>query len=173
MQTWYPTRITWKYCGCFWKHHLDQRKDMLEELIRSKTMNLRSVAEILPNTRVVLRIDADVPTENDAILDNTRICKSLPTIKMLLEKQCKIAIIGHRGRPNDREENLSLKPVYLELMTLLEPNGENLIESIFIENPGDKENVDLALAKNQIVFLENLRFWKGEMNNDADFLKGL
>jgi len=105
--------------------------------------------------------------------DNSRLIKSIPTIKSLLEKECKIAIIGHKGRPDGRDETLSLKPVYLELMLLLEPNGENLIESVFIEEINDKEKIDQALVFNQIVFLENLRFWKGEENNDPDFLKGL
>ncbi|MCX6726546.1 MAG: phosphoglycerate kinase [Candidatus Shapirobacteria bacterium] len=131
-------------------------------------MNLRSVSEILPNTRVILRMDLDV-----AEGDDSRLVKSIPTIKLLLGKQCKIAIIGHRGRPESKDESLSLKSVYLDLMSLLEPDGENLIESVFIEDVGDKEKIDQALAVDQIVFLENLRFWKGEENNDPDFLKGL
>ena len=142
-------------------------------------MNLRSVNDVLPNTRIILRMDLDV-----AEGDNSRLVKSIPTIKLLLEKQCKIAIIGHKGRPDfaeatsgearkEIEQQFSLKPVYLELMSLLEPNGENLIESIFMEDINDSEKLDLALAKNQIVFLENLRFWKGEENNDSEFLKSL
>jgi phosphoglycerate kinase len=136
-------------------------------------MNLRSVEEILPKTRVILKLDLDVPISEDMIEDNYRLVKSLPTIKLLLEKECKIAIIGKRGRPEGKDENLSLRPVYVELMMLLEPEGENLIESVFVEEVGDGEKLDLALAKNQIVFLENLRFWKGEENNDPEFLKGL
>ena len=131
-------------------------------------MSLRSVSEILPSTRVILRMDLDV-----AEGDNSRLIKSIPTIKLLLEKQCKIAIIGHKGRPDGKDESLSLKPVYLELMSLLEPNGENLIESIFIEEVNDRERLDLSLVNNQIIFLENLRFWKGEESNDPEFLKNL
>jgi phosphoglycerate kinase len=136
-------------------------------------MNLRSVEEILPKTRVILRMDLDVPITDDMIEDDSRLIKSLPTIKLLLEKECKIAIIGHRGRPEGENENLSLRPVYVELMMLLEPEGENLIESVFVEQVGDGEKLDVALANNQIVFLENLRFWKGEENNDPEFLKDL
>jgi len=118
-------------------------------------------------------MDLDVPFLNGQISDNARLIKSLPTIRLLLEKECKIAIIGHRGRPDGKDENLSLRPIYLELMSLLEPNWENLIESIFIEEVGDGERLDLSMAKNHIVFLENLRFWKGEESNDPDFLKNL
>lgn len=131
-------------------------------------MNLRSVSEILPDTRVILRMDTDV-----AEGDISRLEKSIPTIKLLLEKQCKIAIIGHKGRPQDKDESLSLKSVYLDLMMMLEPNGENMIESVFIDDVGNREKLDLALAANNIVFLENLRFWKGEESNDPDFLKNL
>ncbi len=146
-------------------------------------MNLRTINEILPKTRVILRMDLDVPMENGQITDRSRLEKSIPTIKGLLAKECKIAIIGHRGRPNYGEtttdkpegydEDLSLRPVYLELMTMLEPNGEGMIESVFIENVEDSEKIDLGLAKNQIVFLENLRFWKGEEENNPQFLKGI
>ena len=131
-------------------------------------MKLRSVEEVMPNTRVILRMDLDVAEGDDA-----RLIKSIPTIKLLLEKKCKIAIIGHKGRPDGKEEKLSLRPVYLELMSLLEPNGENIIESIFVEDVGDRERLDLSLVKNDIIFLENLRFWKGEESNDVDFLKNL
>lgn len=136
-------------------------------------MNLRSVEEILPKTRVILRMDLDVPIVDDIIEDDSRLVKSLPTIKLLLEKECRIAIIGHRGRPDGKDENLSLRPVYVELMMLLEPEGENFIESVFVEEIGDEEKLDLALAKNQIVFLENLRYWKGEESNDPEILKDL
>jgi len=131
-------------------------------------MKLRSVEEILPNTRVILRMDLDV-----AESDNSRLIKSIPTIKTLLEKKCKMAIIGHKGRPEGIEDKYSLRPVYLELMSLLEPNGENIIESIFVEDVGDRERLDLSLGRNDIIFLENLRFWKGEESNDSDFLKNL
>lgn len=136
-------------------------------------MNLRSVRDILVNTRVILRMDLDVPFENGQITDTTRLEKSIPTINILLNKGCKIAIIGHMGRPDGHDPKLSLKPMYLELMSMLEPEGDGVIESVFMEDVGDSEKLDMAMANNQIVFLENLRFYKGEENNDSDFLKNL
>ena len=135
-------------------------------------MNLKSVNEVLPETKVILRIDLDLPFSNNTILDNSRLIKSLSTIKVLLEKNCKVVIIGHRGRPEGVDESLSLRPVYLELMSLLEPNGENLIDSVFLSEI-NLDQVDQALAINQIVFLENLRFWSGEESNDPNFLMPL
>jgi phosphoglycerate kinase len=131
-------------------------------------MNLKSVRDLLPGTRVVLRMDLDV-----ADGDNSRLEKSIPTIKLLLEKKCRVVIIGHKGRPEGKDEEYSLRSVYLDLMSMLEPSGENLIESVFIDDISNKEKIDQALVTNQIVFLENLRFWKGEESNDPDFLKGL
>jgi phosphoglycerate kinase len=135
-------------------------------------MKLKSVEEILPQIKVVLRLDLDLPFSDNTILDNSRLIKSLSTIKLLLAKNCRILIIGHRGRPNGIDAKLTLRPVYLELMSLLEPNGENLIESVFVPDL-NFDQIDEALGKNQIVFLENLRFWPGEENNDPEFLAPL
>jgi phosphoglycerate kinase len=115
-------------------------------------------------------MDLDLPIVNNQILDNSRLRKSLETINMLLQKNCQILILGHRGRPKGVEENLSLRPVYVELMSLLEPRGENIIESVFVDDMGKIKEIDLALGANQIVFLENLRFWEGEEKNEPDFL---
>lgn len=135
-------------------------------------MNLRSVEEILPQTKVVLRLDLDLPFSDSQITDNSRLVKSLDTIKFLLDKNCKIVILGHRGRPEGVDTSLSLRPVYLELMSLLEPNGESIIESVFLPDIS-LDQIDQALAQNQIVFLENLRFWPGEEANDPEFLAPL
>ncbi|HBP51559.1 MAG: hypothetical protein US68_C0010G0032 [Candidatus Shapirobacteria bacterium GW2011_GWE1_38_10] len=135
-------------------------------------MKLRSVNEVLPQTKVVLRLDLDLPFSDNTILDNSRLHKSLPTIELLLEKKCKLLIIGHRGRPNGVDEKQTLRPVYLELMSLLGPDNESLIESVFLPEI-NLEQIDQAMAINQIVFLENLRFWPGEESNDPDFLAPL
>lgn len=132
-------------------------------------MKLNSVNEILPGIKVVLRLDLDLPFSGNTILDNSRLLKSLPTVKLLLDKNCKILILGHRGRPTGVDEALSLRSAYLELMSLLEPNGEGNIESIFLSEI-NLDQIDQALASNQIVFLENLRFWPGEEKNDPNFL---
>lgn len=135
-------------------------------------MKPKSVSEILSDTKVVLRLDLDLPISDNTILDNSRLKKSLSTIALLLEKKCKIVIIGHRGRPEGVDESQSLRPVYLELMSLVEPNGEHLINSVFLPEI-NQDQIDQALAINQIVFLENLRFWPGEEANDSEFLTPL
>lgn len=133
---------------------------------------LRSVAEILPDTRVAVRLDLDLPIGDNQIMDNSRLVKSLPTLKLLLEKNCHLLILGHRDRPEGVDITYSLKPVYLELLSLFEDDNQ-APGSIFIDDVNSQDPIDLALANNRIVFLENLRFWPGETGNDPKFLSFL
>lgn len=119
---------------------------------------------------VVLRIDSDLPMNEGVVLDNSRIKKSLNTIKLLLGKENKLIILGHLGRPNGRDKECSLKPVYLELMSLLEPDGEDLVKSVFVEKI-DKNLIDEKLQSNQLVFVENVRFWEEEEKGEFKFLE--
>lgn len=132
-------------------------------------MKLNNVEQIIPNSKVLLRLDTDLPIENNRILDNSRLVKSLNTIRFLLEKNCKIIVLGHRGRPAGIDSNLSLKLVYLELMSLL----NNSASSIFVDDVNNNEKIDSALETNEIIFLENLRFWKEEEANGPSFLENL
>ncbi len=129
---------------------------------------LRSVEEINQNTNVILRIDTDLPLDEGNILDNSRLKKSIPTIRYLLEKNCKIAIVGHLGRPSGFDDKLSLKPIYLELMQLLEIEGQDTLASVFVDDIKNEEKLSMAIENNQIIFVENIRFWdeeeKGETN---------
>lgn len=133
---------------------------------------LRSVEEVLNGTRVILRMDLDLPIDKGEILDRSRLEKSLDTIELLIKKDCRILIIGHRGRPEGRETSLSLKIVYLELMEMLNMGGRREIESVFIDDITKTDEIDVALGENRIVFAENLRFWKGEEENNSNFLNG-
>jgi len=56
----------------------------------------------LNQKNILLRLDLNVPLENGAITDTTRIDKILPTIKYLLEKNAKIIILSHVGRPKGK-----------------------------------------------------------------------
>ena len=66
----------------------------------------------LKQKKILLRLDLNVPLDNDRITDTTRIDKILPTIKFLLKNEAKIIILSHVGRPKGRIVNeLSLKPI--------------------------------------------------------------
>ena len=56
----------------------------------------------LKGKKVLLRLDLNVPMENGAITETSRIEKIIPTINLLLEKQAKIIIISHIGRPKGK-----------------------------------------------------------------------
>lgn len=139
----------------------------------SNITKLKSVEEVGENKRVILRMDLDLPIVNGEIMDNNRLKKSIPTIRLLLEHKNKIAIIGHRGRPSGTEAGLSLKPVYLELMSILEAEGENIIENVFVDDFSDEETIKSAWQNNQILFFENTRFFDGEKENNPDYLMTL
>lgn len=132
---------------------------------------LRSVEEIPSNVNVIVRMDTDLPIEGNKILDNSRLKKTIPTLRFLMEKNCKIIIIGHRGRPTGFDEKLSLKIVYLELMNLLEIDGQNTIESVFVDDIKDDNKIANAVVNNQIIFVENLRFWGEEDLGDTSLFE--
>ena len=129
---------------------------------------LNSVENINEKNVVILRMDLDLPMENGKILDNSRLLKSVPTIKLLLERKNKIVIIGHIRRPNGFDEKFSLKPIYVELISLLEKDcGGDCVRNIFIDDIKNEEEVKKAISENEIIFGENLRFYKEEENGDT------
>ncbi|HRS22888.1 MAG TPA: phosphoglycerate kinase [Candidatus Woesebacteria bacterium] len=124
-------------------------------------MNLRSVEQYLPavGSLAILRMDLDVPEG-----DNSRLKKSVPTLRYLLDQGSRVAIIGHKGRPKGIEEKYSLRKVYLDLMGILGNQAD--LDSVFMENFNEIKN-------NQILFFENLRFWPEEEANNDSFMKNL
>lgn len=117
-------------------------------------MNMKYMDEIdLKNKKVILRLDLNVPIKNDEILDDTKILKSLPTIRYLINNNCKILLLSHLGKikTEDDLKNNSLKSVGKKL-------SEELKKDItFIENPIDP-SIPNVLENNDLVLLENTRF---------------
>jgi phosphoglycerate kinase len=136
-------------------------------------MNLKSVELVPEKSTVILRLDLDLPIVDGKIIDNSRLIKSLPTISLLLAKSCQLVIIGHLGRPETKDDKFSLKPVYLELLSLLSINQKEPLNSIFLEDPSDPGPLKLALSQNQVIFVENLRFWPDETLGSFVFLQSL
>ncbi len=112
----------------------------------------------------------NVPLENGVITDTTRIDKILPVIKFLLNKNSKIIIISHIGRPEGKKnKDLSLKPICENLEKKINKKIRIIDDNIFKLRKDD-------LFKNvseQIVFLENIRFYVEEEKNDVSFAKHL
>ena len=114
----------------------------------------------LSNKNVVLRLDLNVPIQDKRVLDSTRISASVPTIKYLLDKNCKVLLTSHLGRPEEGkfDINFSMHPVAEKLSEIL--NHEiDLIDSLSNSN---------IFNTTQIQLLENLRFLVGEKDNNEE-----
>lgn len=124
----------------------------------------------LDNQTVLLRADYNVPLHEDGtIADDFRIKASLPTVRRLLKRGCKVVIISHLGRPKGKDEKFSLAPVAERLAKLLKQPVKFVDATI-----GDKARMAVKRApKNSVVLLENLRFYTGEEEDSAKFAKEL
>jgi len=119
---------------------------------------------------VLLRLDLNVPIKNGKITDETRISKILPVFKHLFEKKTKIIVISHLGRPKgERNADLTLKPICESLKKKLNKKVKLITENIFELN---KSNL-FVNSEDEILFLENIRFYKEEEKNDNNFSKHL
>lgn len=120
--------------------------------------------------KVLVRAPFDVPLSGTKITDDSRIKSALPTIKYLMNEGAAIVLISKLGRPNGKKvKTLSLAPVARELSKLLE-------HKVIFCNDAIGPKADLAKSKlksGEILLLENLRFYKGEEENDRDFAKKL
>ena len=133
-------------------------------------MNNIKDQENLSQKKILLRLDLNVPLKNGLITDETRINKIIPIIDFLIREKSKIIIISHVGRPKgEANKILSLKPICENLekkinkkIKLFDENIYKLKKEDLFKNPGD-----------QIVFLENIRFYKEEEKNDVSFAKHL
>tara|TARA_B100000963_G_scaffold185468_1_gene161210 strand:+ start:2969 stop:4156 length:1188 start_codon:yes stop_codon:yes gene_type:complete len=124
----------------------------------------------LSQKKVLLRLDLNVPLKSGLITDETRINKIVPIIKFLIERKSKIIIISHVGRPKGEVSNiLSLKPICENLEKKLKKKIKLLNDNIFKLKKKDL----FKTHQNEIIFLENIRFYKEEEKNDASFAKHL
>lgn len=116
------------------------------------------------NKRALVRVNFDVPLDGKGeIADNFRIKESLPTIEYLIKHKAKIILVSHLGRPNGKKNNkLSLKPIADELGRLLKKKV-GFSNNIFGKDTGH----------NDILLLENIRFWADEEKNSFEFAKKL
>ena len=135
-------------------------------------MSKKTVRDIdLKGKKVFVRCDFNVPMdENQNITDNRRIVAALPTIKYLIEQNCRIILASHLGRPKGEvKPEFSLAPVAKELSKLL--NKEVIMAKDVIGE--DATNKAENLKEGEIMLLENVRFHREETDNDPEFAKKL
>ena len=124
----------------------------------------------LNKKKVLLRLDLNVPLKKGLITDETRINKIIPILDFLIKEQSKIIIISHVGRPKGEViTDLSLKPICKNVEKKINKKIRLVKEDIF-----KLKKEDLFKDPNdQIVFLENIRFYKEEEKNDTNFAQHL
>ena len=124
----------------------------------------------LNKKKVLLRLDLNVPLKKGLITDETRINKIIPILDFLIKEQSKIIIISHVGRPKGKiTTGLSLKPICENIEKKINRKIRLVKEDIF-----KLKKEDLFKDTNdQIVFLENIRFYKEEEKNDINFAQHL
>ena len=133
---------------------------------------MKSIQDLqnLDGKKILLRLDLNVPLEEGKIKDETRINKILSIIKFLLSKKAKIIIISHVGRPGGKiNPELSMKPI---CKNLEEKINEKI--NLITDDIRKIKDKDLFKSLNQnVLILENIRFYPEEENNDIDFAKHL
>ena len=123
---------------------------------------------VLKGKKVIVRVDLNVPMKDGSITEVSRIVKILPTLKLLIEKEAKIIILSHIGRPKGKIINgMSLEPISKKLSDLLN------IEVLFNKNEiNEKTLVEIdKIPDGSIMMMENIRFYKEEEENENSFSK--
>jgi len=113
---------------------------------------------------ILLRVDFNVSLNPDhSIANDARITQALPTINYLLKNNNRLILISHLGRPKGFDKRLSLKVVVDRLKEYLKDVSISF-----------SENLEEVRKKNdQIVVLENIRFFSEEKNYSTLFAKKL
>lgn len=137
-----------------------------------KSQGILSVRDVhLPNKRVLLRADFNVPLDDTlSITDDSRIRATLPTIELIRKGEARLIVCSHMGRPKGKKSaKYSLEAAGRRLAELL--NCEVLMPDDCV---GDAAIHLIANQRpNQVILLENLRFHAGEEANSEDFARRL
>ena len=113
----------------------------------------------LVGKRVLIREDLNVPIKDGLVSSDARIRASLPTIQQAMAAGAKVMLMSHLGRPTEGEPagEFSLAPVASHLSGLL-GKDVGLVTDYLEQAPN--------MSDGEVVLLENVRFNKGEKNND-------
>jgi phosphoglycerate kinase len=141
----------------------------LKELFKMNKLFIKDLD--VKGKRVFVRVDYNVPFDDQGnITDDARIRATLPTINYLLDEGAKIILASHLGRPGGKvSPELSLKPIARRLHRLLNKEVKLAKDCI---GPEVRKQVN-AMQPEDVLLLENLRFHKGEQENDPEFAKEL
>ncbi len=124
----------------------------------------------LRGKRVFMRVDFNVPLNDGAVTDDTRIRETLPTLKLAIEKGGRLVLASHLGRPKGGPDTkYSVQPAAKKLEELL---GRPVAFALDCVGPG-VESQSKALVDGEVLVLENVRFHPEEEKNNEAFAKEL
>ncbi|MBI4036843.1 phosphoglycerate kinase [Candidatus Daviesbacteria bacterium] len=103
-------------------------------------------SDFIQDKKVLLRLDIDVPVKDGKVLEDFRLEAAFPTLKLCLDYAQQVIIMGHLGRPEGEDPELSVAPIY----DWLEEHG-----------------LSSHIGSGKLKLLENLRFENGESFDTA------
>ncbi len=122
-------------------------------------MAIRSIKQMkaLKGKVVLVRVGYDVPLDDKLqITDDARIRATIPTIKFLASKGARTVLLSHLGRPEGKDQKLSLKPVVPVLQKLAK------LKLSFVPKTRDFDAELKAMKDGDVLLLENIRYEPGE-----------
>eukprot|EP00835_Amoeboradix_gromovi_P000971 NODE_37_length_31305_cov_0.348939.p7 type:complete len:419 gc:universal NODE_37_length_31305_cov_0.348939:19253-17997(-) len=129
----------------------------------SKKLSITDIS--LAGKKVLMRVDFNVPIKNGTVTNTQRIVAAVPSIQYCLKQGCEsVILMSHLGRPDGQKKlEYSLKPVGLELEKLLDR------KVTFLDDCVGKSVEDYCkTSKNEVILLENLRFYPEEEGSYVD-----
>lgn len=137
-------------------------------------MKMRSMPSLrhLKGKRILLRLDLNVPVSGSKITDDFKIISAIPTIRQL--RSCPLIIISHRGEPKTKAGKYTYQTSY-SLQLIVKKLQKYIGGNIFISKGSWSllKKQAQELKPGDIMVVENLRFWPGEVQNDKNFAKEL
>ena len=131
---------------------------------------LDDLPDDLTGKRVLVRVDFNVPMQDGAISDDTRLRAAVPTIAELSDKRAIVLLLSHFGRPKGQ-----VRPD-MSLALLVRPLSELTGRPVrFIEDcqGPEAERAITTMTAGSIGMLENTRFHLGEETNDPELARGM
>jgi len=119
----------------------------------------------LTGKRVLIREDFNVPLDAGRVTSDARLRAALPTIKMALDRGAAVILMSHLGRPTEGENNeeFSMAPVAEHLSGLI--NQPVRLEKAWLDG--------VEVEPGEVVLCENVRFNKGEKDNDEALARSM
>ena len=134
-------------------------------------MSLKTINDVkLSGKRVLCRVDFNVPLKDGVVGDDTRIRAALPTIEAIIAQGASLVLMSHLGRPKgEKRSDLTLSPVAKRLSEFLDRDVQIAPDCI----GSAVEEMAASLIPGQVLLLENVRWHKGEEQNDSNFVDAL